>query len=329
MNTSKLADSLPWEPNSPPAGRRTILVNDTIETDGSFILHTLTSQYLSQSNNNKSRPDGPDEVNTRVVWISCGSSTERQITIALKKMGCDIKSLGLGTVSSSPAKGSPLRVLHVTDDIATILNDGGAPSDDTSSCAFSPNDQNSYLKDLYFRIVGLAPPEAPILVVVDDVSSLGCLFGRLTTYALLQKLRSSSQIACVAVRCSLDNDYDELLTGDGSVKGDDAEWIGAGGRVEGHYGGVAGDASHGTWERSLVELADGIVDVTPLPSGQSRDAHGRLVFTERVGGKGWCDVRDKVGWGGRKRGVSSSLGYVMNYAVGDGGVKAIRLRGGN
>mmetsp|Transcript_12767 Transcript_12767/g.18188 ORF Transcript_12767/g.18188 Transcript_12767/m.18188 type:complete len:150 (-) Transcript_12767:35-484(-) len=111
------------------------------------------------------------------------------------------------------------------------------------------------------------------------------------------------------------------------------------------------------WERALVELADGIIDVSPLPSGYSREAHGRLIFTERIGGKGWkkkdhhpnpnksISVVDVGGHSSRNRNstlggtrirassTSNSLlkGFsntVVNYVCDDASVRAIRLRTG-
>ena len=56
----------------------------------------------------------------------------------------------------------------------------------------------------------------------------------------------------------------------------------------------------------LYELADGIVDVSPLESGYARDVLGRLSFVTTWSGKGWW------GWG-------SSLGVGVNNNSGIGG----------
>lgn len=102
------------------------------------------------------------------------------------------------------------------------------------------------------------------------------------------------------------------------------------------------------WERTLVEIADGIIDVTPLASGYAREAHGRMVFTERKGGLGWSDknaggtVEETTN---RNRTAASSgaslassvmslsskppirfAATVVNFACLDTGVQAIRLR---
>ena len=104
---------------------------------------------------------------------------------------------------------------------------------------------------------------------------------------------------------------------------------------DGRGGGEGTDVP--VWERALVELADGIVDVTPLPSGFARDVMGRLVFTERKGGLGWKGGKDGASKIARSNGIhgtsgSGSIGnikfssQIVNYSCWEGGVKAIRLR---
>ena len=83
------------------------------------------------------------------------------------------------------------------------------------------------------------------------------------------------------------------------------------------------------WERALVEMADGIVDVTPLPSGFAKDVHGRLVFTGRWGGGlGWLDEEGNTA---AKPFVNTSSNSnfsttIVNFCCSDAGVRAIRLR---
>ena len=59
------------------------------------------------------------------------------------------------------------------------------------------------------------------------------------------------------------------------------------------------------WERQLVEMADTVVDVVPLASGYSREVHGRLIFTSKVG--------------------PASLQDVYNYCLTDTQALAIRI----
>mmetsp|Transcript_46899 Transcript_46899/g.70876 ORF Transcript_46899/g.70876 Transcript_46899/m.70876 type:complete len:80 (-) Transcript_46899:228-467(-) len=79
-------------------------------------------------------------------------------------------------------------------------------------------------------------------------------------------------------------------------------------------------------------MADGIVDVLPLLSGFSREAHGRIIFTERLGGRGWTSSKSRDLWKRRKGGSSESFvstGSVVNYRCSDNGVMAFHLRSGS
>ena len=93
------------------------------------------------------------------------------------------------------------------------------------------------------------------------------------------------------------------------------------------------------WERALIEMADGIVDVLPLTSGFARDVHGRLIFTERLGSKGWkcSNTNGKVtnAETGNREIQTRSINPIskshfstttVNYCCDDSGVRAIRLR---
>eukprot|EP00536_Pseudo-nitzschia_multiseries_P006504 jgi/Psemu1/193252/e_gw1.139.116.1 len=71
-NTIPLQEVLPWSPNVP----RNILVCDSIETDGTFVLSTMVSHLFSSSS-------------LKALWLSGNGSTERQVASTLKKMGCD------------------------------------------------------------------------------------------------------------------------------------------------------------------------------------------------------------------------------------------------
>mmetsp|Transcript_61130 Transcript_61130/g.72573 ORF Transcript_61130/g.72573 Transcript_61130/m.72573 type:complete len:341 (+) Transcript_61130:70-1092(+) len=340
MNTSKLVNSLPWEPNSPPSGGRTLLICDSIETDGRFVLHTIASQYLSQSKIGTKSPtvrnSNSNKVHHHVIWISCGSSTERQVTTALKKVGCDDTSPSIRSLSSEKRS---FCFIHVANELATMLETNPNVPTEKIEC---------YLKNLYFHICSwidekaqdksdnpdannqnntTETPENRVLVVIDDLSSLSCLFSQLTTHAFLQKLSTSKRVSCIAARCSLDLDQEELTKTVGGSNHQDGGWVGAGGNAV-----SIGDDDLTTvtaWERSLAELADGIIDVIPLPSGVSREAHGRLVFTERVGGRGWCDHSVRSGTSVNRRVEPLSSAYVLNFWVGDSGVKATRLRAEN
>eukprot|EP00984_Skeletonema_dohrnii_P016668 scaffold7456_cov126-Skeletonema_dohrnii-CCMP3373.AAC.6 len=67
----------------------------------------------------------------------------------------------------------------------------------------------------------------------------------------------------------------------------------------------------------LYELADGIVDISPLESGYARDVLGRLSFVTTWSGKGW--------WGGPSS--SSGVAAGVNAGVGGSGIGS-RSQGG-
>lgn len=87
------------------------------------------------------------------------------------------------------------------------------------------------------------------------------------------------------------------------------------------------------YKSSWYELADAIVDVSPLESGYARDVLGRLSFATTWGGLGWWGVSHS---NMKNRGTSfdsnAQGGYYgsncVNYCIDDGGVKIMRLRSG-
>jgi hypothetical protein len=216
------------------------------------------------------------------------------------------------------------------------------------------------------------------LVLLDNVSQLANFFGPRLVYSFILQVRSLLQQEqpidgsstttnpfSLIVSCSHDMDQEYYLAATNqeqsnqSVTGaKQAQYIGAGGRgvllsspaelalleQRANYELLGGDSRGGesmdvpVWERALVELADGIIDVTPLPSGFARDVMGRLVFTERKGGLGWKggkDHEDKIrrnngslhgGSGGGSIGNVKFSSQIVNYSCWEGGVKAIRLR---
>jgi len=386
-NAVPLPDVLPWADVLPP--RRTVLVNDSVGTDGRFLLHTLASQTLrggsgsgggggggvgnsgtggstfrrapADSNTSASAPSSSSAgARGRVLWLGCTPATAKQIASALKKIGCDASltaaaAIGGGGSASSSARSRRLEIVPIMLEAATEIlssdDEGGENNDALGS---------DYLKKLYRRIKAWlnesssSQRQQPNLIIVDDATSLASIFGPRNVEFFLRQVRSlalrrgsPSASASMAILCSTDADQDRYLTtmakaggaavnvaGGGSTK---STWIGAGSDVMGveqEYQRIVG-AAGATWERNLVELADGIIDVMPLQSGFSLEAHGRLVFTERKGGRGW---RDATSPSGRRlpstaRPASSSatgapafLTTVVNYCCEESSVKAFRLR---
>merc|ERR1719330_1970662 len=95
MNSVPLADVLPWS-DTPLTDRKTIMICDSTETDGRFLLHTLASQFIkSHPTSEKTHTDGTTAIPTsnehnKVIWVSCGPLTEQLILSGLKKIGCDL-----------------------------------------------------------------------------------------------------------------------------------------------------------------------------------------------------------------------------------------------
>ena len=91
------------------------------------------------------------------------------------------------------------------------------------------------------------------------------------------------------------------------------------------------------YKSGLYEVADGIVDVSPLESGYARDVLGRLSFVTTWNGRGWWGVGSLASSSSsvsgsdttRKKIEDSSGGYVslcVNYRCDDSGVRVMRLR---
>jgi len=365
-NAVPLPDVLPWADALPP--RRMVLINDSVGTDGRFLLHTLASQTLRGGSGGSGGGGGvgataaasapSSSSGGRVLWLGCTPAAVRQIASALKKIGCDASLTMAATIggsasgSISSAKSRRLEIVPIMLEAATEI----LSSDEEENNEAPTSLTSGYLQKLYRRIKSWldesSTPQQPNLIVVDDATGLATIFGPRDVEFFLRQVRSLSlRRGCtsMAVLCSADADQDRYLTtaaregggavnvaGGGSAK---STWIGAGSdgmAVEQEYQQiVVGGAAGGAWERNLVELADGIVDVMPLQSGFSLEAHGRLVFTERKGGRGWRDAASVSG--GRRvpstaRPTSSSAAgapaflTTVNYCCEDSSIKAFRLR---
>jgi len=271
----------------------------------------------------------------------------------------------------------PIMLEAATD---LLSSDGAGGGDDGKNNGCYGAFASSCLRKLYERIGAWldesssgAQPNNNNLIVVDDATSLATVFGPREAEFFLRQVRSralrcrgaggsgTSSGTSMVILCSADADQDRHLTAAAAGEGGGAAvvnvagggssstkstWLGAGSdvyAVEQDYrqlvGGTAGPGA--AWERNLIELADGIVDVMPLQSGFSLEAHGRLVFTERKGGQGWRDVAAPVPSGRRlgssaARPTSSSssvaagapafLTAVVNYCCEENSIKAFRLR---
>lgn len=350
MNSSNsntpLTDVVPWSVSSP----RTILVGDSVESDGRFVLCTLAAQVLAatatatderNSSNisvkTKSKPG-------RVLWLSTGPWSERLIANALKKMGCDAATTYLRTLESKSqsqsqsqsiaekkSESSPLTIRSLAKDISEKIETDGANIDIQLYTKHVYREAKQWLQEQ-------SEEETVPWIILDDVSALGALVGDRLAYGLVLSLNalathtatdtyldSHTHSFGLMLRCS--HDLDQELSKDPSVMGAGVEkqpiyrqpdWVGAGGQGRRYTN------EEVAWERSLVEMADGVVDVLPLASGYTREAHGKLLFTACPGGRGWGDDSK----GGRSTSkLSDASTLVFNYCLTDSKVQAIQIRG--
>lgn len=262
--TVPLTQALPWSTDD-----HCILVTDSVETDGRFLLHTIASQALNSKRN--------------VLWLSCGPATDTLVATALRKIGCEAAASYLKSHRSTEWR-QPLAIHSIMVDLPN-----------------SQDDSQVYLRNLYQRIKESCSTDSNnTTIIVDDISALGNLLGERLVYFFLSYLRALPDCSLV-LRCSNDIDKESYQEEDlpavhASRK---VDWVGAGGRRMQQVATIP-------WERTLVEFADWIVDVAPLASGYSREAHGRLVFTARA--------------------AAPKEPLVMNYCLQDTSVSAIRLR---
>ena len=364
MNSSSvpLVEALPWSSSSP----RTILIGDSLQSDGRFLLYTLAPQILAgkaattttttttttTNININTRMGVVDEQKNYLLWLACGPITDRQVAMSLRKLGCEsagawlrnnmttttTTTSRLSTETSTPQALQPFIIQSVAVDIASHTLEN------------TEWDAEVYVKDLYRQIqiwlrqLSSMTTTGHAWVFLDDVSTLALLLGERFVYKLIHNL---NQLACrgtekedsnntttttttmafgLVIRHSLDLDQDliqkrqDVDHSSGNTRAKTTLWVGAGGSSR--HEDETNNSSYIPWERHLMELADGIIDVLPLTSGYSREAHGRLVFTERPGGRGW-KTRD-----GSTFGPSQAAAFSMiNYCFHDSGVRAIRLRG--
>ena len=402
MNSVPVVDVLPWGDTAPQGGR-TILICDSVETDGRFLLYTLASQCLSPFGSNTSAGavggsrsasaafrrsseginrsrqaivGGSASVDSEsnsgnVLWLGCGANTNEQIRAAMKKIGCDVspptnKRINTSTIEEA----SRFKVIPIITEIEQMISKGA--TDGTAFETYGQEDfYETYLKQTYQKAkewkkscldqVSEGATLKPCLVIIDNVSQLANLFGSKLVYSFVLQLRSllirpntssSTNPFSFTILCSNDMDQEYYLAttnqeqSNKSVTGaKHSQYIGAGGRGvlltspelalleqrASYELSVGEDNDFPVWERTLVELADGIVDVTPLPSGFARDIMGRLVFTERKGGLGWIgdkaeDTEQRSKPNPVSIGTSKFSSQIVNFSCTEGGVRAIRLR---
>jgi hypothetical protein len=143
-------------------------------------------------------------------------------------------------------------------------------------------------------------------IVLEDADALGALVGDRLASGFLQSLQglACSRNVGLVVHCGCQDEEEEGEDEDDVESPAGGSWIGASSGRRSCRGSSGPQLSV-----LLAETADHIVDVCPLRSGPTRDAHGRLVFSSRGGGGG-------------DDGTSS----VYNYCLTDSKAVAVRIR---
>lgn len=292
FSRTSLQQILPWSVKDP----RCIVVYDSLESDGRFLTCTMATQVLTD-------PVG------MVLWVSFGPFTQELVLSALRKRGWSDRS----AKSQSDSASSRIRIrcipAEVADKMVAIPPIGDGP-EDTEVVVEEIIDM--FVKRLYTEIHNwMSDTPAGGWVILDDMSCGAGIIGTKRISKLVHSLIASRpEHVGLLVRCSLEEDQKQTIMSSTSATNnlrfsEERAWVGAGGKV------TRQDSSNSEyiWERALVEVVDAVVDVFPLSSGYTRQAHGKLVFTECTSG----------GFGGRV------IAPVYNYCLMDNDVSAIRI----
>lgn len=297
--TVPLEEALPCSPGV----ARKVLICDSIQTDGRFLCYTFAKQALAMS--------------CKVLWLVGTPVTDRQVATGLKKMGCDTAASYL----RDPKNSKGLRIRCLADEIASqsLLDE-------------KDWDGATFLKGIYKQVKALLQESdssssgTPLWVILDDVSTLATILGEGLVYQFVDSIcalatRMNANQIGILIRCSHELDQAILHKTDEDFEKDQSGWVGAGGLA--HRTAVRDNQQQSVpWERS-IESVDAIVDVVPLTSGYSREAHGRLIFSEVAGGRGWGESNKSQQV---PAGPNAWNKLLFNYCIHDNGVRAIRLR---
>jgi len=231
----------------------------------------------------------------------CGNaSTKRQVASTLKKLGCDAGAAYLRNDSKHDVNNSHngLTIRSLALEIADQILASNNSKNNKDGCDF---DRDLYLKTVFNDVKAWVDTihddkaeSVTSWIIVDDVTALASILGDTLVYCFIERLISlakasgtlSTQEFGVIIRCS--GDLDQMLYRIESNEGKDhSGWFGAGGLSHKQ---ATHDKLYRTfvpWERAVEESVDAIIDVLPLLSGFSREAHGRLIFSETPNGRRW------------------------------------------
>lgn len=203
LSGTPLSEVLPWSIEEP----RTVLIADSIESDGRFLLYTLASQVLSSKNG-------------RILWLAGGAYTETLIAYALKKLGCETATAYLRCKEASP-----LKIRSLTQDFGNQVLALEEQESDTNAEAF--------VKQVYQNVKEWlqSNDETTSWIILDDISAIAALVGERLAYALVLAINSLSRTRSFgfAIRCSHDLDQEDAMN---LLKSTKSNWVGAGGNVQ-------------------------------------------------------------------------------------------------
>lgn len=278
---------LPWD-DKPPMKGQTILLTDTIKTDGRFMLHILASQYISIYNNvniiksKKSNPRHHNSGGGKLIWISCTSETEKQIMKSINMYYDKISTSS--TTTTTMKKSSSFSCFEVISAPKEIF-----------SCNNNNNSEDNYLHQLYLRIFPKKMQEdddKEVTIIIDDLSYLINFFGDRQVFGFIQELRNRSNNNCNRSNSNNNKNYlsalilrncSEILHPSNNNLSSKV-YVGTDTFTKDKE--VITDTITSSlsspFDYLLYEIVDGIIDIIPLSSGYYKDAtsHGRIIFTE-------------------------------------------------
>ncbi|CAJ1954385.1 unnamed protein product [Cylindrotheca closterium] len=306
-------------PFSPRVARK-VLICDSIETDGRFVCYTYAKQAVNAT--------------CPVLWLLGTPVTEMQVATGLKKMGCDAGASYLRDESLTSAGGGnkTLTIRSLASELATATLDLKDDEEEEWS-------EEAFLKQLYQqakewlleKLELASTTDSPCWIILDDMSTLATMLSESLVYqfidtliALVSRLGKMDQVG-ILIRVSNQLDQTLLNQSEEDFIKDQSGWVGAGGLAL-RLARRQDQQDWIPWERSLLESMDGVVDVLPLASGYSREAHGRLIFSELPSGRGWSESSTNTTVATTSSATTAWNKLVFNYCIHDNGVKAIRLR---
>lgn len=283
--------------------------------------------------------------------------TAKLIRQSLRKIGCTAAVAGAAQMSrkevppdNSTAKhSSRLTIRSLVSELSDAIRPpSGSDNNNCEEDSDAHSQFASFVKGVYRQLKSWVEENntnnscsadnaaAVSWILLDDMSTFASFVGERLAFALIQSLHALSTRTRqfgLMLRCS--NDHDQRMWKDavgGDVKDSSSTsssiplWLGAGGWQD------TGDRFRDfiPWERSVVEIADYVVDVCPLFSGGSREIHGRLVFTKNPAAVAVANnnISNKVkadkSVGTANSEKSSSL--LLNYYLADNKVVTIRMR---